>query len=592
MKADAALPGARNVIGRRRFLLGGATVAASAFLPVRSAGSAARFSGYPFQLGVASGDPSPDGFVIWTRLVTKPFEPGGGVAPAAVEVDWQVAEDEAMTRVVRRGVVDASAERAHAVHVEVEGLQPDRRYWYRFKAGGEISPTGRARTFPRADAQPERLTFAFASCQKYEVGHFTAYEHMVREDFDLIVFLGDYIYENVDAADAVRPHGLPETLTLDEYRRRYAVYKTDPALQAAHAMAPWIATWDDHEVSNDYAGAVPDNPQPGDPDRFLRRRAAAYRAYYEHMPLRRAARPSGSDLRLYRRLDYCRLARFHVLDTRQYRTDQPAGPRLQPAGGKLEDPSGTILGTEQRQWLFDGLDRSPANWNVIAQQVLMARVDRMPGPEVIVDVDKWAGYEFERRRLLRHIRDAHSMGGLIAQQMALTAPGRVLSLAFLCTFLRGREAARVTPAILLSALRMHVGTRAMRRRAFMQLVMPDAYLRQADLVRLAEELGELFGRDLADQPSIVMKQLSAMSRFDASARMHGLASIPTLVVAAALDRIALPKYGRSLAAAVPGARYVEIPDAGHAVTIQCADRINELLSEHVQNSVRGCRPDA
>ena len=179
----------------------------------------------------------------------------------------------------------------------------------------------------------------------------------------------------------------------------------------------------------------------------------------------------------------------------------------------------------------------------------------------------------------------HSMGGLIAQQIALTSPHRILSLSFLCTFLRGREAARVTPAILVSALRMHVGTRAMRRRAFMRLVMPDAYLQQTDQVKLAEDLGALLGRDLADQPSIVMKQLRAMSRFDVSARLQQLAAIPTLVVSAALDRIALAKYGRSLATAIPGARYVEIDDAGHAVTIQRADVINQLLSEHFQNSV-------
>jgi pimeloyl-ACP methyl ester carboxylesterase len=186
----------------------------------------------------------------------------------------------------------------------------------------------------------------------------------------------------------------------------------------------------------------------------------------------------------------------------------------------------------------------------------------------------------------------HSMGGLIAQRIALIAPQRVLSLSFLCTFLKGREAARVTPAILLSALRMHVGTRAMRRRAFMRLVMPDAYLRQADLVRLAGELGQLFGRDLADQPSIVMKQLRAMSRFDVSARLGELAAIPTLVVSAALDRIALPEYGRSLAAAIPGARYVEIEDAAHGVTIHRADVINDLLSEHFQRAVNSSRVEA
>jgi len=389
-------------VSRRAFLFGGAVFAASAFLPARAKGARSAFSSYPFTLGVASGDPSSDGFVLWTRLAPRPVESGGGMTPAPVEVAWQVAEDEAMTRVVRRGKEIADHGWAHSVHVEVGGLKPDRWYWYRFTAGGEVSPAGRARTLPAAGTMPERLRFAVASCQKYEIGYYTAYEHMVREDIDLVVFLGDYIYEKADSSAAVRPHGLPLALTLDDYRRRYAAYKTDPALQAAHALAPWIATWDDHEVSNDYAGSVQENPEPGDPAAFLRRRAAAYRAYYEHMPLRRTAIPSGPDLRLFRRFDYGRLARFNVLDTRQYRTDQPAGPRLQPAGPKLADPAGTILGPEQLTWLFEGLDQSPALWNVLAQQVLMAPVDRMPGPAVVVDVDKWAGYEFERQRVLRH----------------------------------------------------------------------------------------------------------------------------------------------------------------------------------------------
>jgi|CXWL01.1.fsa_nt_gi alkaline phosphatase D len=388
-------------VNRRTFLLGGAALAAAAILPGRARGAATRFSAYPFTLGVASGDPAADGFVLWTRLAPRPLEPGGGMPPAAIEVAWEVAADEGMTRVVRRGATSASPDWAHSVHVEVEGLEPDRWYWYRFMAGGEASPTGRTRTLPAAGAQPERLRFAFASCQKYEVGYYTAYEHMAREELDLIVFLGDYVYEKADDSDAVRPHGLPEALTLDDYRRRYAVYKADSSLQAVHSMAPWLVTWDDHEVSNDYAGSVPENPGAADPARFLLRRAAAYRAYYEHMPLRHAARPSGPDLRLYRRFDYGQLARFNVLDTRQYRTDQPAGPRLQPDRPDLRDPAGTLLGPDQLAWLFGGLDQSPARWNVLAQQVLMAPVDRVPGPDKVVDVDKWAGYEFERRRVLR-----------------------------------------------------------------------------------------------------------------------------------------------------------------------------------------------
>lgn len=389
-------------VNRRTFLLGGAALAVAAILPVRARGATARLSAYPFTLGVASGDPAADGFVLWTRLAPRPLESGGGMSLASVEVAWEIAADEGMTRVVRRGVATASSAWAHSVHVEVEGLEPDRWYWYRFMAGGEVSPTGRTRTLPAAGALPERLRFAFASCQKYEIGYFTAYEHMVCEDIDLVLFLGDYIYENIDGADAVRAHGLPPALTLDDYRLRYAVYKTDTALQAAHAVAPWIVTWDDHEVSNDYAGEVAEYPGPGDPARFLLRRAAAYRAYYEHMPLRRTALPVGSGLRLYRRFDYGRLARFNVLDTRQYRTDQPVGPRLQAVGPKLKEPAATLLGPDQLAWLFEGLDHSPAQWNVLAQQVLMAPVDRAPGPDEVVDVDKWAGYEFERRRLLRH----------------------------------------------------------------------------------------------------------------------------------------------------------------------------------------------
>ncbi len=391
---------------RRTFILGSAALAATAWLPrANAAVRSNRFKAYPFSLGVASGEPSADGFVIWTRLAPQPLDPDGGMSPEPMKVKWQVAEDEAFARVVARGEVQTSADWAHAVHVEVAGLRPQRVYWYRFEVGGELSPAGRAGTLPAASALPERLRFAFASCQKYDAGYYTAYNHLVREDLDLVVFLGDYIYENADDAKAIRLHGATRCLTLEDYRRRYAVYKSDPALQAAHAMAPWIVTWDDHEVDNDYAGPFTRDAGVTDTAPFLRRRAVAYRAYYEHMPLRPSARPMGPDATLYRRFDFGRLARFNVLDTRQYRTDQPAVPRLQKPGPPLQDPAGTILGAAQRDWLFDGLDHSPAGWNVLAQQVLMAAVDRLPGPEVNVDVDKWAVYEFERRRVLRHLHD-------------------------------------------------------------------------------------------------------------------------------------------------------------------------------------------
>ncbi len=394
---------------RRSFLAGSASFAVAALLAARVRGAvtaAPRFPSYPFTLGIASGDPAPDGFVLWTRLAPHPRLPDGGMPAEPVEVGWQVAEDEAMTRIVQAGTAVAAPDWAHSVHVEVTGLRPERWYWYRFRAGTELSPTGRTRTMPAAGAATERLRFAFASCQKYETGHYTAFEHMAREDLDLIVHLGDYIYEKLDGGNPVRPHGLPTAETLDTYRLRYAAYKCDPALQAVHAMAPWIVTWDDHEVANDYAGAVAEDPVRYPRDRFLLRRAAGYQAYYEHMPLRRSALPVGPDMLLHRRLDFGRLASFHVLDTRQYRSDQ-VGEDLQAPSPAVLDPHRTLLGEQQREWLYDGLDRSTAGWNVLAQQIMMARVDFKAGPEEEIALDKWAGYEAERRAVLRHFQEHH-----------------------------------------------------------------------------------------------------------------------------------------------------------------------------------------
>ena len=394
---------------RRAFVAGTTSFAAAALLScARVTGvvtTAPRFPAYPFSLGVASGDPTPDGVVLWTRLAPEPLVPGGGMPRAAVQVAWQLAEDEAMSRVVKSGHVVANPQWGHAVHVEVDGLQPDRWYWYQFKAGTEVSRKGRTRTLPAADAMPERLRFAFASCQHYETGLFTAYEHLAREDLDLIVHLGDYIYETGPATDRLRRHNSPEIFTVDDYRARYALYKLDPALQAAHAMAPWIVTWDDHEVCNNYAGDLPQRPDQVPPQGFLHRRAAAYQAYFETMPLRRAQLPDGPEMLLYRRLDVGRLASFNVLDTRQYRTDQPQGDGRKPPSPVLLDVNGTIMGARQREWLLGGLERSPATWNVLAQQVMMARVDLEQGSGVMHSMDQWPGYEYERRRVLRHFHE-------------------------------------------------------------------------------------------------------------------------------------------------------------------------------------------
>ncbi|MBI3463930.1 MAG: alkaline phosphatase D family protein, partial [Planctomycetes bacterium] len=286
------IPDLRHV-NRRSFLVTTSSLAAAALWSSRAWGVVKRnvkFADNPFQLGVASGDPAPDGVVLWTRLAPRPLE-GGGMPAEAVEVSWQVAEDEQMTKVVREGTTTATPQWAHAVHVEVDGLRPDRWYWYQFKVGSETSPKGRTRTMPLAESSPQRVRFAFASCQHYETGLYTAYEHMLREDLDLVLHLGDYIYEGAPKNNQVRKHsGAGELDSLDDYRNRHAQYKTDGALQAMHAALPWLVTWDDHEFDNNCAGDVSEEKDVTR-EQFLARRARAYQAYYEHMPLRRGSLP-------------------------------------------------------------------------------------------------------------------------------------------------------------------------------------------------------------------------------------------------------------------------------------------------------------
>ena len=364
--------------------------------------AAPAFRSYPFALGVSSGDPSTDGFVLWTRLAPDPLH-GGGMGLDSVPVDWQVAEDDAMRKVVKKGRTAAAETLAHSVHVEVAGLKPGRPYWYQFKAGKELSPMGRALTAPRpGDIQPE-LKFAFASCQRWDDGYWTAYEHMLADAPDLVVHLGDYIYEYGPVAGKVRPHNSAEIVSLGDYRNRHALYKTDPALQKMHQHCPWIVTWDDHEVDNNYAADIPEDKQPR--DAFLERRANAYQAYYEHLPLRLGSQPHGSKAQMYRNVPFGGLVNFAVLDTRQYRTDQPCGDgRKEPCAGTF-DPQATILGDEQEAWLKRSLDQSYARWNIIANQVLMARIDTEPGPKEVMSMDQWSGYEVCRDRVMKFLAD-------------------------------------------------------------------------------------------------------------------------------------------------------------------------------------------
>lgn len=393
-------------MNRRSFIWATTSLAAAAMWSSRAFGAVTSnpaFSAYPFQLGVASGDPTSDGFVLWTRLAPQPLE-GGGMKPEPVEVSWQVCADEAMTKVLQKGITVATPDWAHAVHVEVAGLRPDRWYWYQFKVGGEVSPKGRTRTLPAKNILSDRLRFAFASCQHYEAGFYTAYQHMAKEDLDLVFHLGDYIYEGPAKENGVRRHNSKEIFTLTDYRNRYGLYKSDPALQTMHAAAPWLVTWDDHEVDNNYAGMTPEeksvNLLP-----FAERRANAYKAYYEHMPLRRSSLPTGPDMQLYRSLSFGQLADFFVLDTRQFRTDQPYRDGLKSPGPETLNPAATILGAPQREWLFKGLNNSRGAWNVLAQQVMMARVDHQAGEGELCSMDQWPGYEMDRRRVLKHFAE-------------------------------------------------------------------------------------------------------------------------------------------------------------------------------------------
>lgn len=396
-------------LSRRHFLAASAALASWPLLEQSTYGvvrRAAKLTDYPFKLGVASGDPLPLGVVLWTRLAPDPLT-GGGMPDEAIEVAWEVAADEAFTRIAQQGTIVATAADAHSVHVEVEGLEPNRWYFYRFHAAGETSPIARTRTAPALDVIPERLKFAFASCQHWEAGYYSAYEAMLRESLDLVVHLGDYIYEGKGVADKIRRHsGDREIETLAEYRNRHAQYKTDVDLQAMHQACPWLVTWDDHEFDNNCAGAISEEvTKKIVAEEFLKRRAAAYKAYYEHMPLRKACLPKGPDMQLYRRVAYGRLAQFDVLDTRQYRSDQPCGDGNKPAGAESFDPGQTLLGEAQEKWLLEGLATSPATWNVLAQQVMMGYIDRKPGEEQAFSMDQWPGYEANRRRMLKFYGD-------------------------------------------------------------------------------------------------------------------------------------------------------------------------------------------
>jgi alkaline phosphatase D len=403
-------------VNRRTLLrgLGAAAVLTATGGLFRSGGWASPvFAASPFSLGVAAGDPTPDGFVIWTKIAPRPFERSGGMPRKAVEVDWAVATDERLRQVVQKGTATAHPELGHAVHVEVAGLEPGRDYFYQFTIGGERSRTGRARTLPPAGAPMAQLRFGVAGCQRYEDGYFTAYRQIATERFDFVFHYGDYIYEY----RVIRPGERPvptvrvmrdepdEIYTLDDYRHRYAIYKTDPDLQAAHASTPFVMSYDDHEVDNNWAGDISEENKP--PELFLLRRAAAFQAWYEHMPVRRALMPRGPDILAYRRFAIGDLMSLNVLDTRLFRSDQPCGDGVKADCREALDPSRTMLGDTQERWLYDGFKNARARWTVLGQQVIVMRNDRDSDPKVFApSMDKWDGAVAARDRLFAAVEDA------------------------------------------------------------------------------------------------------------------------------------------------------------------------------------------
>lgn len=393
-----------SVVNRRRVIAGG--LSAATVWPLLANARAATFQDDPFSLGVASGCPTPDSIVLWTRLVfprdlpppADPFAPlpeAEDVGP--LDVAWEIAEDEAFRRPVQSGVATAMAAFAHSVHVMVFGLQPDCWYFYRFRCGNAESMVGRTRTAPAFDAAVDRFRFAFAACQHYEQGYYGAYRDMAERDLDLVVHLGDYIYEVSYGSYLVRRHGTGWPARLEEYRDRYALYKSDPDLQQAHAHFPWLVIWDDHEVINDYTNDhAPDAPLR---NKFLMQRRAAYRAWYEHMPVPPCQSVDFSSFKIYGSHRFGRLLDIALLDARQYRST--------PAEAVSDAGEGhSLLGKEQEVWLDETLAASLAKWTVIAQPTLLSERDLKLGEATGYNLDGWDGYRAARRRLLDSVEHA------------------------------------------------------------------------------------------------------------------------------------------------------------------------------------------
>ncbi len=421
--AAAAAAGAGAAVAPFGLRLGGAVATAQTALV------GVTFDAAPFTLGVASGDPTADGVVLWTRLAPEPLTDGDGGLAESVDVQWVVAEDPRLRRVVRQGTASAVAGMAHSIHVPVDGLEAGTTYFYRFSALGRVSRIGRTRTTPAPGAAALRL--AYVSCANFQHGFFGAYRNLAREDVDAVICLGDYLYEyRTGEFGGFRRHQDFETIDVPTYRQRHALYKGDPDLRAAHAAFPWIVTWDDHEVDNDYADLIPENDLAAEnnasTEAFAERRAAAYQAYYEHLPIRltETGPPDGPDFRIYRQIRFGDLLDVSVLDTRQYRSDQPCADQnfLAFRCAEQDAPERTMLGEEQKGWLKSNLESSTTAWRLLANQLIFAPLfstsatGNVPGMtpsgpapadgNLYFNPDQWNGYLAERQELSRFLAES------------------------------------------------------------------------------------------------------------------------------------------------------------------------------------------
>ncbi|MGN9839946.1 alkaline phosphatase D family protein [Nonomuraea sp. H19] len=514
----------------RRAFLTAATAGLLSSQTLTSPASARTLASDPFTLGVASGDPSSDGFVLWTRLAVNPLsgDGRGGMPGRDIDVDWQVSADERFSAIVRSGTATARARDAHSVHVELTGLEPGRDYFYRFRSEGRLSPAGRTRTTPTGETTP--LTFAVAACAHFEHGYYTAYRRLAEQEPDLVVFLGDYMYEYgpsgyTSLAGRVRTHTPGKCQTLADYRLRHAQYKSDHDLQAAHAAAPWLVAFDDHEVENNWAGPVSSTGAPG----FARRRAEAFRAYYENMPLRRASL-QGAVLKVNRRISWGTLARFHLLDTRQFRDDQACLDGVRAGCDDRLADRRTLLGNGQWRWLENGLLGSGTRWNLLGQQIMMAHRDYKVGPGREVNLDSWDGYAAERTRLLGSLART-------SNPVVLTGDAHMHHLAELKTDFDDPDSPVVARELVASSIASD-GDGYRDRTWIAEALQENPHISYIDQRR-----GYLMARLTRDELSVDFRTLDYISRRGAKAKTAHRLSIPAITGAAAAAQAGAPRVG-------------------------------------------------